>query len=72
MLNSKQRKLLDYLSAKNCSDLSQEIWIGLNSDNQSPNLEEEVNEYLNKEKNVTENGTDLRHLRKAGRAKKIN
>lgn len=52
-------------------ELSFETWVELNTDNKSPRLMDEINNYI-KEKNVPENASDLRHLRKAGRPKKNN
>ena len=71
MLNEKQKRILDKSEATMWQELSFETWVELNTDNKSPRLMEEINNYL-KEKNVPKNAFDLRHLRKASRPKKDN
>jgi len=50
MLNKKQKNILDKSKAKKWSDLSSDIWIELNTDNQSDDLSSEIDEYLGKRK----------------------
>ena len=69
MLNKKQMKILDDSTATMWQELPFDVWVEMNTDNKSPELTKEINEYL-KEKNVTKTTVDLRHLRKASRAKK--
>jgi hypothetical protein len=50
MLNKKQKNILDKSTAKKWSDLSSDIWIELNTNNQSSDLSNEIDEYLGKRK----------------------